>query len=69
MAREDAEAKDAETTMRVLATRLRAFGPGMFGAVDDEDYDSEISDSAVSPEDAELAAGALVWATDVWLSV
>ncbi|WP_102937518.1 hypothetical protein [Streptomyces malaysiensis] len=68
-ARAAAETKAAAARMRGLAAQLRSFGPGMFGALDeeDEDYDPEITDSAVSLEDAQLAAGALVWATDVLL--
>ncbi|MEV6753145.1 hypothetical protein [Streptomyces sp. NPDC051214] len=68
-ARAAAEAKIAERRMRALAVRLRAFEPGMFGAVDEEDegYDADTSAYAVSLADAELAAGALVWAIDVLL--
>ncbi|MGI5349925.1 hypothetical protein ACQEU8_17335 [Streptomyces sp. CA-250714] len=65
-ARVAADSKAAEARMRALSARLRSFGPGMFGAVDEDD-EPEFADSAVSPEDAELAAGAVVWATDVLL--
>ncbi|GAA2609877.1 hypothetical protein GCM10009863_24250 [Streptomyces axinellae] len=65
----EANSKAAEAKMRALAPRLRSFGPVMFGTVDEEDeeYDEEFAESATSAEDAELAAGALIWATDVLL--
>ncbi|QRX93110.1 hypothetical protein [Streptomyces noursei] len=55
--------------MRSMAARLRAFEPEMFGAPDEEEKDDDLADhgSRVSVDDAELAAGALVWATDVLL--
>ncbi|MFK0288905.1 hypothetical protein ACIQU6_00260 [Streptomyces sp. NPDC090442] len=66
------DAVDTETAqrrMRSMASQLRAFGPEMFGAPDEEEKDDDVADygSRVSVEDVELAAGALVWATDVLL--
>lgn len=65
----EADSKSAEARMRALAPRLRSFGPGMFGAEveEDEDGDPEFAATTVSEEDATLAAGALIWATDVLL--
>ncbi|MFI6278303.1 hypothetical protein [Streptomyces sp. NPDC050988] len=65
----DAEAK-AEAVrgqMLTLADELRSFPPVMFGVLDNEDDEDEDGDTefAVSPEDAKLAAGALVYATDI----
>ncbi|MFD5753326.1 hypothetical protein [Streptomyces sp. NPDC127033] len=66
----DAEAK-AEAVrgqMLALAERLSSFPPVMFGVLlDDEDNEEEDSGNkfAVSPENAQLAAGALVYATDI----
>lgn len=59
----------AQRRMRSMAVRLRAFGPEMFGAPDEEEKDGDLADcgSRVSVDDAALAAGALVWATDVLL--
>ncbi|MFF2812469.1 hypothetical protein ACFVT2_35910 [Streptomyces sp. NPDC058000] len=59
----------AQCRMRSMASQLRAFGPEIFGAPDEEDKDGDLADygSRVSVDDAELAAGALVWATDVLL--
>ncbi|MYU53271.1 MULTISPECIES: hypothetical protein [Streptomyces] len=59
----------AQRRMRSMAAGLRAFGPEMFGAPDEEEKDDELADSGsrLSVDDAELAAGALVWATDVLL--
>jgi hypothetical protein len=62
----DAEAK-AEAVrgqMLALADEVRSFPLVMFGVLDDEDEDIG-SEFAVSPEDAKLAAGALVYATDI----
>lgn len=55
--------------MRSMAGQLRAFGPEIFGAPDEEDKDDDLAEhgSRVSVDAAELAAGALVWATDVLL--
>ncbi len=55
--------------MRSMAGQLRAFGPEIFGAPDEEDKDDDLAEhgSRVSVDAAELAAGALVWATDVFL--
>ncbi|MEV6763854.1 hypothetical protein AB0N16_25105 [Streptomyces sp. NPDC051105] len=68
----DAEAKAEEVRgqMLALADELRSFPPVMFGVLDDEDdEDDEEEDGdnefTVSPEDAKLAAGALVYATDI----
>ncbi|MFF2640867.1 hypothetical protein ACFVUB_13575 [Streptomyces niveus] len=69
-AEDDSEGYDAETKaaavrgqMLALADELRSFPPVMFGVLDDEE-DEDI-EFAVSPEDAKLAAGALVYATDI----
>ncbi|MER5558798.1 hypothetical protein ABT071_09315 [Streptomyces sp. NPDC002506] len=65
----DAEAKAAEVRARmlVLADELRYFPPPMFGVLDEEEAESEDADYdfTVSPEDAKLAAGALVYSTDI----
>ncbi|MGW9043449.1 hypothetical protein ACWGQL_12950 [Streptomyces lydicus] len=65
----DAEAKAAEVRARMLALadELRAFPPSMFGALDDDGTEHEDADYdfAISPEDARLAAGALVYSTDI----
>ncbi|MDQ8707595.1 hypothetical protein RCO28_34755 [Streptomyces sp. LHD-70] len=65
-----AAARAAEARMRALAAQLRAFGQGTFGAagaVDKEGGEYEPYGPETSSEDAELAAGVLVWATDVVL--
>ncbi|MFE7115527.1 hypothetical protein ACFU99_08905 [Streptomyces sp. NPDC057654] len=65
----DAEAKAAEVRARMLAlaTELRSFPPSMFGALGEDGTELEDADydSAVSPVDAALAAGALVYSTDI----
>jgi hypothetical protein len=65
----DAQAKAAavRTQMLGLADELRSFRPVMFGVRDDEDDEKEDGDDefAVPPESARLAAGALVYATDI----
>jgi hypothetical protein len=65
----DAEAKAAavRSHMLGLADELRSFPPVMFGVLDDEDDEREDGDdaSAVPPGSARLAAGALVYATDI----
>lgn len=50
-----------------LADELRSFPPVMFGVIDGEDDERESGDDefAVPPESARLAAGALVYATDI----
>lgn len=64
-----AEAKAAAVRSRMLglADELRSFPPVMFGVLDDEDDEREDGDAefAVPPESARLAAGALVYATDI----
>ncbi|WP_259446449.1 hypothetical protein [Streptomyces geysiriensis] len=62
-----AEAEAVRGQMLALADELRSFPPVMFGVLDDEDGEEEHCDSefAVSLEDAKLAAGALVYATEV----
>ncbi|MFE0257721.1 hypothetical protein [Streptomyces sp. NPDC059010] len=66
---DDAEAKAAavRTQMLGLADELRSFRPVTFGVSDDEDGEREDGDdkSAVPAESARLAAGALVYATDI----
>lgn len=66
----DAEAKAEEVRqhMLALAGELRSFSPVMFGVPDEEENEEAEEGEggfSVSPEDARLAAGALVWATDV----
>ncbi|MCQ8774040.1 hypothetical protein [Streptomyces telluris] len=61
-----AKAEEVRAQMLVLADELRSFSPVMFGVPEGlEDEDGEDCGFAVSPEDAQLAAGALVYATDV----
>ncbi|MFE1197851.1 hypothetical protein ACFW6E_34745 [Streptomyces olivaceoviridis] len=60
----EAQAEEVRQQMLTLAGELRSFPPVMFGVPDEEAEEGEDSFS-VSPEDARLAAGALVWATDV----
>ncbi|MFD7169299.1 hypothetical protein [Streptomyces violascens] len=62
----DAEADAAATRDRMLAmaAELRSFPPVMFGVLDDEDEEGKEEgeyDFGVLPEDAKLAAGALVY--------
>ncbi|MFF5147812.1 hypothetical protein ACFY6U_50290 [Streptomyces sp. NPDC013157] len=63
----EAQAETVRGQMLALADELRSFPPVMFGVLDDEDDEDEdiVSEFAVSPEDAKLAAGALVYATDI----
>jgi hypothetical protein len=67
----DAEAKAEEVRQRMLALAddLRSFSPVMFGALDEEDEEAEDGEEglSVSPEDARLAAGALVYASDIFV--
>lgn len=59
-----------EARIRALAPQLKSFDPATFGVLDPEDpEDGEPEDAsyATDPADAQLAAGALVWATDVML--
>ncbi|WBB64330.1 hypothetical protein O7599_18250 [Streptomyces sp. WMMC500] len=62
-----ADAERARRQMLDLAGQLRAFGPEMFGVVseDDEDVEEDCGYEGTAEEDARLAAGSLVWATDV----
>lgn len=61
---EEAERDAAQLTIRSMAGELRAFVQGSFGVLDEEEKE-EYGDSefSTSPEDAELAAGALVYGT------
>ncbi|WP_381553086.1 hypothetical protein [Streptomyces eurythermus] len=66
----DAEAKAEEVRQRMLASagELRSFSPVMFGVPDEEENEEAEEGEgglSVTPEDARLAAGAVVWATDV----
>lgn len=58
------EADGMQDTLRSMAVELRSFGPGSFGVLDDVDEGDEEQqgdyDFSISPDDAELAAGALV---------
>lgn len=63
-----AKAEVVRGQMMALADDLRSFPPVMFGVLEDEDDEEEEdgdAEFAVSPEDAKLAAGALVYATDI----
>ncbi len=66
---EELAANSARTRgqMLGLAAQLKSFGPEMFGVVSEEDEEFEEGSGyeGTSEEDARLAAGALVWATDV----
>ncbi|MFI8519443.1 hypothetical protein ACIGEZ_16635 [Streptomyces sp. NPDC085481] len=53
------EAQDPEGEIRAMAVRLRSFGPEAFGV------DEPADERGVRPASAELAAGALVYATEV----
>ncbi|MFF5090716.1 hypothetical protein [Streptomyces niveus] len=63
----DAEAKAAAVRgqMLALADELRSFSPVMFGVLDDEEDEDGDIEFAVMREEAKLAAGALVYATDI----
>ncbi|MBZ6229923.1 hypothetical protein [Streptomyces olivaceus] len=62
----EAQAELVRGQMLARADQLRSFPPVMFGVLDDEDDDEEGAiEFATSPEDAKLAAGALVYATDI----
>ncbi|MEU6110656.1 hypothetical protein ABZ853_19905 [Streptomyces albidoflavus] len=63
----EAEAEAVRSQMLALADELRSFPPVMFGVLDDEgdEEEEDAIEFAVSPEDAKLAAGALVYATDI----
>ncbi|MGW3109987.1 hypothetical protein [Streptomyces sp. NPDC001091] len=65
----EAKAEEAREQMLGLADELRSFPPVMFGVLDEDDEEAEESEDgfSVSLENARLAAGALVWATDVLL--
>ncbi|MGW2343196.1 hypothetical protein [Streptomyces sp. NPDC001661] len=58
----EAQAELVRGQMLARADQLRSFPPVMFGVLDDEDDPIEF---ATAPEDAKLAAGALVYATDI----
>ncbi|MFI6421828.1 hypothetical protein ACIBG6_31005 [Streptomyces sp. NPDC050842] len=61
-----AKAEEVRARMLVLADELRSFSPVMFGVQDDPgEEDGDDYGFAVAPEDATLAAGALIYATDV----
>ncbi|MER5688114.1 hypothetical protein [Streptomyces sp. NPDC002205] len=60
-----ADAAKIRRQMLSLAAGLKAFGPGMFGVVTEEDEESFGDYEGTAQEDAQLAAGALMWATDV----
>lgn len=63
-----AEQKAVEGKMRAMSAQLRSFGPDMFGVLDEEEGDEFAAyGPGTAPEDAELAAGALVWASVVLL--
>lgn len=75
-----AETEAIRAKIRAMAPRLAAFGVGMFGVPEEEETKGAAesknaptsvatpsSDSGVGTEDAELAAGALIWGTDVLL--
>ncbi|MEU7256567.1 hypothetical protein AB0B21_12265 [Streptomyces rimosus] len=62
----EAEAKAARNRMLTMSAELRSFPPVMFGVLDPEDEDGgegEDVEAGVRPEDARLAAGALVYGT------
>ncbi|MCX5085411.1 hypothetical protein [Streptomyces sp. NBC_00401] len=61
------ESEKIRRQMLSLAAQLKAFGPEMFGVITKEDpEDEEFGDyEGTSDKDAQLAAGALMWATDV----
>lgn len=62
----EAQAEVVRGQMLARADQLRSFPPVMFGVLDDEDDEEEGAiEFAISPEDAKLAAGALVYATDI----
>ncbi|MBY8888465.1 hypothetical protein K7472_27010 [Streptomyces sp. PTM05] len=64
----EAQAEVVRGQMLARADQLRSFSPVMFGVLDDEDDEDEEEGAiefATSPEDAKLAAGALVYATDI----
>ncbi|MEV6754806.1 hypothetical protein [Streptomyces sp. NPDC051214] len=72
-----AETEAIRSKIRAMAPRLAAFGVGMFGVPEPEEEETEgvtksknaRPDSApgITTEEAELAAGALIWGTDVLL--
>ncbi|MEU6845486.1 hypothetical protein ABZ930_26760 [Streptomyces sp. NPDC046716] len=64
-----ADSAKTRRQMLSLAPQLKAFGPQMFGVVTEEDRkDEEVGDyEGTAEEDAQLAAGALIWATDVMI--
>ncbi|MFE6158615.1 hypothetical protein ACFQ7F_06825 [Streptomyces sp. NPDC056486] len=62
------ESDAIRSKIRTMAPRLTAFDLGMFGAREEADEgteDESLISAAISTEDAELAAGALIWGTDV----
>lgn len=73
-----AETDALRSKIRAMAPRLAAFGVGMFGVPEKEEAKGAVhpknapdstptSASGITTEDAELAAGALIWGTDVLL--
>ncbi|MFF8843394.1 hypothetical protein ACF08N_11775 [Streptomyces sp. NPDC015127] len=56
---------DHEAVVRHMATRLRAFVPASFGVLDPEEMEDGDEAFSVSAETAELAAGALVCASEM----
>ncbi|MGC5004216.1 hypothetical protein [Streptomyces sp. DT203] len=60
-----ADAAKIRRQMLSLAAGLNAFAPGMFGVVTEEDEESFGDYEGTAQEDAQLAAGALMWATNV----
>ncbi|MGW6021443.1 hypothetical protein [Streptomyces sp. NPDC055099] len=69
-----AETDAIRAKIRAMAPRLAAFGVGMFGVPEEKEPEGTVrSDHTPDPapdittEDAELAAGALIWGTDVLL--
>ncbi|MFC8124697.1 hypothetical protein [Streptomyces sp. NPDC057302] len=66
-----AETEAIRTKIRNMAPRLAAVGKEMFGVTNEnnegENESEKENESGISPEDASLAAGALVWGTDVLL--
>ncbi|MEV8021298.1 hypothetical protein AB0O76_34175 [Streptomyces sp. NPDC086554] len=62
-----ADSAKVRRQMLSLAHQLKAFGPQMFGVITEEDRKDEEFGTyeGTLDEDAQLAAGALIWATDV----
>ncbi|MEB8338129.1 hypothetical protein [Streptomyces endophyticus] len=62
-----ADAEKVRHQMLALAAGLKAFGPGPFGVLSEEDAEDEGVGGCegTTDQDAQLAAGSLMWATDV----